>query len=103
MATPPPGAVNESCIELTAPVDVPVVAAPNRAEAASPKRTSLPSMAPPASWGAVPGAAISAQVSSPTAVDSSSAITPPTAKPWRRSLTIRPNAHAIAKGMSRSR
>ena len=56
IATPPPGAVSESCIELTAPVDVPVVAAAKSAEAASPKRISLPSIAPPASWGAVPGA-----------------------------------------------
>ena len=103
IATPPPGAVNESCIELTAPVDVPVVAAPNSAEAASPKRVSLPSMAPPAAWGAEPGPAISAQVSSPIEIDSSSAITPPTAKPWRRSLTIRPNAHAIANGITSSR
>ena len=90
-------------MELTAPVDVPVVDAANRAEAASPKRVSLPSMAPPASWGAVPGAAISAQVSSPIAIDSSSAITPPMAMPWRRSLTIRPNAHAIANGITSTR
>ena len=66
IATPPPGAVNESCMELTAPVDVPVVAAPNSADAAVPKRTSLPSIAPPASSGAVPGPAISAQVSRAT-------------------------------------
>ncbi len=74
-ATPPPGAVNESCIELTAPVDVPVVAAPNSAEAAVPKRTSLPSIAPPASSGAVPGPAISAQVSRAIETPSRSAIT----------------------------
>ena len=35
---------------MTAPVDVPVVVAANRPEAAGPKRTSLPSMLPPACW-----------------------------------------------------
>ena len=37
-----------SCIELTEPFDVPVVDAAHRPDAAGPKRTSLPSMFPPA-------------------------------------------------------
>ena len=101
IATPPPGAVSESCIELTAPVDVPVVAAAKSAEAASPKRTSLPSIAPPAACGAGPGPAISAQVSSATDDDEQQAPSRERiATPWRRSLTIRPKAQAIANGIS---
>ena len=46
--TPPPSGVKLSCIELTEPLDVPVVDAAQRPEAAGPKRTSLPSMFPPA-------------------------------------------------------
>ena len=42
--TRPPSGVNESCIELTAPHDVSVVTVANSAEAATPKRHSLPSM-----------------------------------------------------------
>ena len=45
-ASPPIG-VNESCMQLTAPVEVPVVAAANTPHEAAPKRTSLPSMLPP--------------------------------------------------------
>ena len=41
-------------IALTAPVEVNVLVEPKRAEAATPKRCSLPSIAPPASCGAVP-------------------------------------------------
>ena len=44
----PPSGVKLSCIELTEPLDVPVVDAAHRPEAAGPKRTSLPSMFPPA-------------------------------------------------------
>ena len=88
---------------LTAPVDVPVVAAPKSAEAAVPYRTSLPSIAPPARAGAVPGPAISAQVTRAMEMPSSSAITERTAMPWRRSPTMMPKAHAIAKGMTRIR
>ena len=60
-------------------------------------------MAPPASWGAVPGAAISAQVSSTTAPPQSSAITAMIAPPWRLSPTMMPKAQAIENGMTRSR
>ena len=51
-----------SCIELTDPVDVSVVAAANSADSGSPKRTSLPSIAAPASCVAVPPARASNQV-----------------------------------------
>ena len=44
----PPSAVKLSCIALTAPHDAAVVTTANRALAAVPKRTSLPSMLPPA-------------------------------------------------------
>ena len=50
--TAPPMGVKLSWVELTAPVDVPVVEAANSPEAAGPKRASLPSMFPPA-WVAV--------------------------------------------------
>jgi hypothetical protein len=50
----PPVAVYESCIEFTAPVEVRVVTAAYSAEPTMPNRCSLPSIAPPASCGAVP-------------------------------------------------
>ena len=50
----PPSAVYESCIELTAPVEVSVVDVANSVEPTMPNRCSLPSIAPPASSGAVP-------------------------------------------------
>ena len=56
--------MKESCIELTAPVDVPVVADAKTADIGTPKRTSLPSMAAPASWSAGPAWLTSAQTSS---------------------------------------
>ena len=74
-ARPPPYAVNESCIALTAPVDVPVVAEANTADIGTPKRTSLPSMAAPASCRAGPAWLTSAQTSSPVTAAQSDAIT----------------------------
>ena len=50
--TKPPSGVNESCMALTAPQEVAVVMVANSAEAAMPKRVSLPSMLPPACGGA---------------------------------------------------
>ena len=50
ISAPPPRLVNESWNELTAPVDVPVVETANSADAHSPNRVSLPSMAAPAAW-----------------------------------------------------
>ena len=46
--TKPPSGVKLSCMALTAPHEAAVVIAANSAEAAMPKRTSLPSMLPPA-------------------------------------------------------
>ena len=46
IGTNPPIGVKLSCIALTAPHDASVVTAANSAEAAVPKRTSLPSMLP---------------------------------------------------------
>ena len=50
MSRPPPTPVYEEWNELTAPVEVPVVETAKRAEAHSPKRVSLPSIAAPAAW-----------------------------------------------------
>jgi len=44
----PPSGVNESCMALTAPHEAAVVMVANNADAAIPKRVSLPSMFPPA-------------------------------------------------------
>ena len=44
--TMPPKGLKLSCIELTAPHDVPVVTVANKAELATPKRVSLPSRLP---------------------------------------------------------
>ena len=43
----PPSGVKQSCMALTAPHEAAVVITANSAEAAMPKRTSLPSMLPP--------------------------------------------------------
>ncbi len=48
IGTSPPSGVNESCIEFTEPFDAAVVAVAHSAEPTGPKRTSLPSMFPPA-------------------------------------------------------
>ena len=48
IGTMPPSGVNESCMLLTAPQLVSVVTVAQSAELAMPKRTSLPSMLPPA-------------------------------------------------------
>ena len=44
----PPSGVKLSCMLLTAPHDVSVVTVAHSAELATPKRTSFPSMLPPA-------------------------------------------------------
>jgi hypothetical protein len=64
IVTAPPKAVKLSCIELTAPVEVSVDADPNSADQMTPKRVSLPSIAPPAAWGAAPAPPLSASTSS---------------------------------------
>ncbi len=74
-AMPPPIAVNESCAESTAPVEVSVVEAANRLEPGMPKRTSLPSIAPCASCSAAPQLRASNQVMIETEVAHRPAIT----------------------------
>ncbi len=46
IGTAPPSGVNESCMALTAPHEVPVVMAANKVDATTPKRVSLPSKLP---------------------------------------------------------
>ena len=100
IATPPPPAVNESCIELTAPVDVEVVDAANSALAAAPKRVSLPSIAAPTAWGTRPLPASSAQVSRPTAPAHSVPITARIDQPCRLSPTMIPNVRGSENGIT---
>ncbi len=59
---PPPKGVYESWKEFTAPVDVSVVEAAKRPEAAMPNRCSLPSIAAPAAFRAAPPCCDSAKV-----------------------------------------
>ncbi len=73
---PPPNAVNESWNEFTAPVEVNVVELAKSADNGTPIRTSLPSIAEPASCGARPGCAVSTQVSRPTEAAQRMPITP---------------------------
>ena len=76
IATPPPSGVKLSCMEFTDPVEVSVVASANSADSGPPNRTSLPSIAAPASWVAVPPARASNQLSSATETVASAAMTP---------------------------
>lgn len=101
-ATPPPRLVKLSCIELTDPVDVRVVDVAYRVEPRIPNRVSLPSIAPPASCGAVPEPASSAQVMSDSDTTNSTAIVPTMAMPCRLSPTMRPKARGIEKGITRN-
>src|SRR5665647_2158730 len=52
ICTNPPRGMKESCIELTAPVDVTVVTTEKKADCTGPNLTSFPSMFPPG-WSAV--------------------------------------------------
>ena len=71
----PPSAVYESCIEFTAPVDVRVVDPANSVEVRMPYRCSLPSIAPPASSGAVPAPFSSSALSVTSEMTASVAMT----------------------------
>ena len=73
---PPPTPVYDEWNESTAPVDVPVVETANRAEAHSPKRVSLPSIAAPAACRAVPEWCTSRAVTAATSVPHSTVIVP---------------------------
>ena len=68
---PPPSPLKLSCIELTAPVDVPVVLVANNEDPLMPNRCSLPSRFAPASSAAGPfGCASAHHVTASTNVHS---------------------------------
>src|SRR5450759_2572429 len=94
IAMPPDSGCSDSCMEFTAPVDVPVVAEAKIADHAGPKRCSLPSMLPPAA---------SSQTISDMAPKARKPIAPAIAAPCRRSLTISPYVYGSEKGMASSR
>ena len=107
--TAPPSGVNESCIAFTAPQDAAVVMVANSAEAAMPKRASLPSMLPPGcsalATGSTPSAAscgwpcCSRLVTATTASTNITVIAASNAPPWRTSPTMRPNANTRPAGI----
>src|SRR4249919_1207125 len=99
MASPPPSAEKEEWNELTAPVEVPVVEAANRADAASPKRVSLPSMDAPASRSAVPGCADSRIEILVTITPQRTPIAARIAYPCLWSLTIFPKVYVRDTGI----
>ena len=80
-AMPPARGCSDSCRALIAPVEVLVVAEAKTADQTAPSRCSLPSMLPPAT---------SAHVRRPIAPTPSAAMTPASARPWRRSPTMSP-------------
>jgi len=71
----PPSAVYESNMPFTAPVEVSVEVEPNSAVPKIPKRCSLPSIAPPASCGAVPFPAASSALTTTSEITNSEAMT----------------------------
>ena len=103
MTVPPPAAVRESWDAFTAPVDVPVVATAKSAEAHSPKRVSLPSIAAPAACAAGECAPTSAQVVTASETDHSTPITARIARPCRRLPSIVPSVRVSATGRTRIR
>ena len=84
--TAPPSALKLSCIELTAPVEVPVVAPAKVVDQAMPKRCSLPSSEP----SVPPAAENSAHAASPKLVMRRAPMVAVATRPWRRLPTIRP-------------
>ena len=99
--TAPPSGVKLSCEAITAPVEVPVVEAAKRPEAAAPKRTSFPSMfGALASMRGLPSS--SKPIASPAEASQRTNIAAKSAQPWRRSPTSRPNANASANGIASS-
>ena len=90
-----------SCIEMTAPVDVPVVMEANSADTPAPKRTSLPSRLPSA-WstpaGNSPLPAASRCIAKTAPPTSTIAMAAKIAQPWRRSPAYRPKVNVSANG-----
>ena len=109
MGTMPPRGVKLSCMAITAPQLAAVVMTANRAEAAMPKRVSLPSMLPPAcsalaAWSTPSEASsglpcCSKAVAATTATTNSRPIVARIVQPWRSSPTMRPNTRHSAAGM----
>ena len=104
-AVPPPTAVNESCIEFTAPVDVIVVPAAHVAASATLRRCSFPSML----GACVRPAAVSAGVVRDSAARAIAsplpkmmAIAANRATPWRGRPSIRPNRKGIENAINSS-
>ena len=93
--------MNESCIALTAPYEAAVVAVAQSASPEMPKRTSLPSMLPPAcsalaTWSTCSASkaglpACSCDRHSQSSGRKTTNIAARTAQPWRVSFTILPN------------
>ena len=85
--TAPPSALKLSCIELTAPVEVPVVAPAKSADQAMPKRCSLPSIEPER---AARRPRARPRRRAPGSSTRRPAIVAVATMPWRRLPTIRP-------------
>ncbi len=98
-------------MQLTEPFDAAVVVAAQIADCAIPKRTSLPSMFPPAEPGVAarlaPASAsagvppCSSRYTPATQGTSTTSIARSNATPWRRSRTMAPNVKHSAAGISR--
>ena len=83
---------------MTAPVEVPVVLAAKRPEAAGPKRTSLPSMFPPVAW--ISGLPCSSNaVAARAAPIQRTNIAAKSTQPWRRSFASLPKVNVSANGI----
>ena len=102
--TRPPSGVKLSCIELTAPVLVPVVIAAHRPPADAPNRSSLPSMLPSA-WSTPAGNSglpcDSATIAPVAATARRTPMAANTAQPWRRSPASTPKVAVSEKGITR--
>jgi hypothetical protein len=103
ISTAPPSGVYESWDELTAPVDVNVVAAAKVADCGTPNRASVPSVAAPTACGTVPWWAIWTALTARTLPSARIAMMIAIARPCRLSATIRPNARGSANEIANSR
>ncbi len=100
---PPPRPVKEEWKESTAPVEVSVVATAKIEEPPTPKRTSLPSSAPPAAWSAGPWWANSVPIIRAVKPSQMAAIVPRIAYPCRTEPTSTPKVRVSENGMTRIR
>ncbi len=100
---PPPRPVKEEWKESTAPVEVRVVDVAKIAEEPTPKRTSLPSYAPPAMSNAGPWWANSVHIIRATKPTQMVPIVARIAYPCFTLPTIKPKVRVSANGMTRIR